>query len=863
MKKLSKLILFSIASNLCFAGGPIQTSNIPNTEVVRNGNVSSVPSFIKFKKGYEVEKPKLKTWMAKYFQLNQDYDLILLSTEKDQQGYTHYRYQQLYKNIPVQSSMVIVHCKNDKIESINGDLFNNIKTSIVPVISEKEALAKGLNFVNAEKYKWQSEQEEQHLKQQTKNQKATYYPKAQLVILPQSKNKPDAFALTYKFDVYASKPLKRMDVFVDAASGKVVHHIDKIHYVDVAGTAMTKYSGTQTITVSTSGSVYHLTESGRGNGIETYNLNKGHDYSVATNFVDSDNVWNNYNVNLDEAATDAHWAAEKTYDYYFNVYGRNSIDGNGLTLSNYVHYDTAYFNAFWDGQEMTYGDGDTTNAFKPLTSIDVGGHEITHGLTQYTANLDYTDESAALNESFSDIFGKVVEHYARPANSSWEMGKDIGYIFRSMSNPKNYNQPNTYKGMNWDSLTMEPHQNNGVQNFWFYLLCEGGTGVNDLNHTYTVTAIGMDKAAAITYKTLTMYLVPSSNYLDSRFYSIQAAMDLYGNCSPEVISVTNAWYAVGIGEVYSNNATSDFKVSSLSILCSPDTVQFSNLSSNASSFIWDFGDGNTSTALSPYHVYTSYGTYDVKLIAVSACGKNDTLTKQSSVIIDASFSCIKTPVAGTINVTACNGVLTDNGGAQNNYSDNADGIVTISPTMASSVKLTFFTFNLEDYQDTTFSLKDSLIIYDGPDINSPVIGIYSGNTLPNGGTIISSAGSITVEMVSDFFLNRSGFELGWVGSGCISTNIVMGKNYPDVFHIFPNPNKSNFTINIESQEIINQPVLITMFNYLGEKIFSENDFCFNDKYSKELTLSNISSGIYYINIHAGKQDFRDKVIVVK
>lgn len=145
------------------------------------------------------------------------------------------------------------------------------------------------------------------------------------------------------------------------------------------GTAVTKYSGTQTITTDSYNGYYRLRESGRGNGIFTYNMQLGSNYYSAVDFTDDDNYWNNVNAQQDEVATDAHWASEKYYDYFYNTFNRNSIDNNGFALYNYVHADLIAFglsnnvNAFWDGARMTYGDGNAT--YSPLTTVDITAHK--------------------------------------------------------------------------------------------------------------------------------------------------------------------------------------------------------------------------------------------------------------------------------------------------------------------------------------------------------------------------------------------------------------------------------------------------------------------------------------------------------
>ena len=247
---------------------------------------------------------------------------------------------------------------------------------------------------------------------------------------------------------------------------------------------------------------------------------------------------------------------KKTLDFYYTKFGRKSIDNNNFVIKSYIHYSRNYFNAFWDGSRMTYGDGSSTNGNKPLTALDVCGHEITHGLTSFTANLAYQKESGALNEGFSDIFGNSIEFWARPSKTSWKLGEDFNYVIRDMANPNAYSQPDTYGGTYWKTTTCTPsstndycgvHTNSGVLNFWYYLLVNGGSGTNDKGFVYSVTGIGLDKAAAIAYRTLTTYLTSSSTYADARTYSLQSAADLYGAGSAEVTQTTNAWNAVGVG----------------------------------------------------------------------------------------------------------------------------------------------------------------------------------------------------------------------------------------------------------------------------------------------------------------------------
>ncbi len=495
---------------------------------------------------------------ARLLGLPENANVKLLNYDDDALGMRHVRLQQTYMGFPIENSMYLVHSKGGTIIRTNGQLVANFPATLANTqrqsrISPQAAVQAAMARVGATSYKWQLSGEEAFLKAESGDEKATFYPSADLVWFSGTEElDPANLRLAYKLDIYAHEPVSRQYVFVDAQTGKVLAVKERLHTTDVPGSAVTGFSGTQTITTDSYNGSYRLRETGRGLGIQTFNLKKGTSYSTAVDFTDADNVWNNVNTTKDQYAADAHWGAEKTYDYFKNVHGRNSIDGAGFAIKNYVHYSTNYFNAFWDGTRMTYGDGNATNGNKPLTAIDVCGHEITHGLTSFTANLNYTGESGALNEGFSDIFGNTIEAYARPTQNSWLVGEDF-YTIRSMSNPNTYQQPDTYQGTYWGATGSTAadnggvHTNSGVLNYWYYLLCAGGSGTNDIGTAFNVTSIGTTAAAAIAFRTLTVYLTPTSNFAACKTASLQAATDLYGAGSAQVTQVTNAWTAVGVG----------------------------------------------------------------------------------------------------------------------------------------------------------------------------------------------------------------------------------------------------------------------------------------------------------------------------
>jgi Zn-dependent metalloprotease len=765
---MKKIFLFAISIILCSLSvysnndfvareyfGEQASMIVPGAEHIWVKQDNIIPSFIKFRPERGFAEEVFFMHISKIFHLPANYSFKYLKTEKDKLGYEHKRYQLMVNNVPVFSGIFLLHIKDGKVESYNGYLFNQVNTTTTPSINETSALTHATNHIGASIYKWQMPIEEDFIKREQNNPEATFFPKGELIIIQKGNdNKSNEFRLCWKFDIYAHSPMSRHDVYVDAQTGEVIKETDKICHVDAAGTATTVYRGVRAITTDNTGTTYRLREAGRGNGIRTFNMLRGTTYGSAVDFTDADNNWNNVNPQLDQYAPDAHWAAEKTYDYFL-THGRSSIDGAGYLLNLYVHYDVNYVNAFWDGTRMTFGDGDAT--YDPLVSLDITGHEVTHGLTTNTSDLDYSYQSGALNESFSDIFGVAVEYYADIPGADWTIGEDIGGAFRSMSNPNAYGQPDTYLGTAWYTGTADNggvHTNSGVQNYWYYLLINGGSGTNDVGDVYSVTGQGRTIASAIAWRNNVIYLTNTADFDDARFYAIQSANDLYGACTPQVIACTNAWYAVNVGNAFVAGVDAQFTNSNPVGCAVPFTVNFTNNSVNAGTYTWYFGDGATSTLANPTHVYTTLGVYTVKLVASGGSCGTDSITYTNLVNINPSNPCaVNIPASGAGPVqTTCTGTVYDNGGQFGAYTDNTDGSITISPPGASRVTLTFTRFRMEN-------TYDFLRVYDGASIASPIIGSYTGFTLP--AVINSTGGSITVRQESDPSVVDTGFAINW------------------------------------------------------------------------------------------------------
>ena len=357
----------------------------------------------------------------------------------------------------------------------------------------------------------------------------------------------------------------RLATYVDARNGRILWTEQQIETVDGSGQSL--YGGTVPLQLTLSGSTYQLKDPTRGN---TYTTDMGNasdstlcqllgwGCKTGTLFTSPDNSFGNGSTSSREsAAVDAQYGTNMTWDFYQSTFGRNGIFGNGTGSYNRVHYGSNYVNAFWDGTRMTYGDGDGTS-YGPLTSLDVAGHEMSHGVTENTANLTYSGESGGLNEATSDIFGTMVEFFADNANDpgdyligeEFDLKNHLG--FRRMDNPASDGSSVNC----WSSTTknLDVHYSSGVGNHFFYLLSEG-SGAKTLNgvsydsptcNGSTVTGIGRAAAGAIWYRALTVYMTSSTSYSGARTATLDAARDLYGSASSQYNAVAAAWSAVNV-----------------------------------------------------------------------------------------------------------------------------------------------------------------------------------------------------------------------------------------------------------------------------------------------------------------------------
>ena len=242
-----------------------------------------------------------------------------------------------------------------------------------------------------------------------------------------------------------------------------------------------------------------------------------------------------------------------TYNFYKDIFERNSIDTRGMKLDSTVHYGEDYNNAFWNGTQMVYGDGDGEIFQRFTKSIDVIGHELTHGVTQYEAALEYEGQPGALNESFSDVFGSLVKQYAlkqKADKADWLIGLGLftrnvnGKALRSMKKP----------GSAYDDPTIGKDPQPGHMNDYVETSSDnGGVHINSgiPNRAFYLTAIELggyawEKAGRIWYITLTERLRERSNFQKAADLTFEVAASLYGKNSIEQKAVSNGWKGVGL-----------------------------------------------------------------------------------------------------------------------------------------------------------------------------------------------------------------------------------------------------------------------------------------------------------------------------
>ncbi|MFN0120997.1 MAG: M4 family metallopeptidase [Blastocatellia bacterium] len=448
--------------------------------------------------------------LAPAFRMTQDDQLETTQKENtDDLGQTHVRLQQRYRGLRVIGGRVTVHMQKERVIGVNGNFVADIKVDEKPGLNAEAALDSAIRSIDA--------------------QAIDTTAKAELVILA-AREKAPRLAWSKQVEFASEDGVPQIEIiFADAETGDLLARHPQVKTAKFRKV----YSAGGTLT--TPGTLQ---------------------------WQETSSFWSW--LFLDAAGKGAATGTGGTYDYFHATFGRDSYDNAGAQLVSVVHYGSNVNNAFWSSstKQMRYGDGDGVR-FSPLSqSLDVTAHELTHAVTDATADLVYANESGALNEAMSDIFAACTEAYVTGA-PDWTIGEDVftpgtaGDALRYMYDPvlddPNISSPDLVSSRDFYANRYTGagdyggvHINSGIANLAFYLLTTGGTHPRGKS-TNVVPGIGINKAQRIFYRALTVYMDADDTFLDARNKTIKAAADLYGgSCSSEARAVKAAWSAVGV-----------------------------------------------------------------------------------------------------------------------------------------------------------------------------------------------------------------------------------------------------------------------------------------------------------------------------
>ncbi len=463
------------------------------------------------------------------------------SVQTDESGTIHIKMQQVYKSIPVYGGEIYLHARDNQIGLFNGNALPTTNLSdLTPSVGSYPAELSVIMDVSKRTAYYDLDETQKSLLQYRE-------PKCELVIYPKDRNPAQQF-LAWHITIRPNF-LERWEYFVDAKNGSVIHFYNNTQTdgdvtasgADLNGVNRTIHAYLQSgsyLMVDVSKPMYN--PQNQEGTMRTYDANytspsaQGFNPAVASS---ANNTWG-------PKVISSQYNAGITYEYFRTTHNKNSWNDKGGSILSVINATedngSGMDNAYWNGVCIVYGNGDTQ--FKPLAgALDVSAHELGHAFDEASANLEYQNQSGALNEAFSDIAGAVVERL------NWKIGEDVVKpgsfptgCLRDMSNPHN----------GGSSLNDPGYQPANVSEMYTGTQDNGGVHINSgiINYAFYkyVTAVGMDKGEKTFFKALFNYLTRSSQFIDCRLAVIQSAKDLYGDGSVEVNAAKTAFDEVGI-----------------------------------------------------------------------------------------------------------------------------------------------------------------------------------------------------------------------------------------------------------------------------------------------------------------------------
>jgi Zn-dependent metalloprotease len=536
---------------------------------------------------------------------------VLLRAETDPAGRTANRFQHVYRGVKVWGDQWLVHQDAEgRFLDRQGDFQRVGRVSVKPTLQAGDALALAQGFMKNKGPLSVAPQVELVL-----------VPSLQRVVAPHThadlslnardvRHRVTGHELAYHVSLSVANDedgVAQRDYLIQAHSGQVIRQWNSLETdAPAKGQGQSLYSGTVTLdTVQKEDGTFGLVDTTRGvrpnpitGLIGNATLDLGFtipqdkvEFVPGTVFNDADDQWGdsrNYDWDAGEtsgsangqtAAVDAHFGLQTTWDTYKNVFHRDGIDDQGTSTFSRVHYGFQFTNAYWETSCfcMTYGDGSRGGPGWPgsnaLTELDIAGHEMSHGVTAFSADLAYTDEMGGLNESSSDIMGKMVEFYAYGASAKGDTIPDtggkwmVGWALSPGGSPGRWLYKPSLDGTSpdyWNPMlgNLDVHYSSGPNNRMFYFLSVGASALptSDSHSPFLangMSGIGNQKAGQIWYRALTHYMTPDTRYFGARKACIQAATDLFGELSPEYRAVQNAYAGINVG-VAADGTKEDF-----------------------------------------------------------------------------------------------------------------------------------------------------------------------------------------------------------------------------------------------------------------------------------------------------------------
>ncbi len=603
MKYLKQILVISIlfAANISLKAQSPHFIDTMYFEVV-----DSEHGYYKIKDASSASVENVISRLKTMYNLSTGDTYVLLGTTSSINGMLHKKYQHLHNGISVRNSRLIIHTsESGSILTVNGSFVSAIDPKYRVNKTELQAITSAIDAAKAvgvTTFLWEETSYERALKEEKNDKNATYYPTAKLMYYPGTDN---IYIPVYEVTIRSFKPFASEYFYINADNGSLLlkvsalencfaEHKTKAKPVKQpalkaseqkpildptscngdcnsgSGGTIMYNSQNQSIAIGKHqfgiDCKYRLLESCDGQPLHTVSrtiVSSNSGSSPNFEYTDQNTT---FNFSPTKHGVQVHWGLEQALEFYRVKWNRSSMDGNKNAIFAVLN-DTIFGteNAFYDriSDEISFTPP-SANFSSGLISLDIVAHEFTHGISKYEVGWNLTGEPGALNESFSDILGKMIEFYAKSNHST---GTNFTYVYmndatsnmtilRDMSQPSNTGNPNFFGGTNWINPTSSiddggRHTNCQVQNYWFYLLAEGGAGNLGSLGDYCVKALGKDAATRIVYESLTNCITSgATNFAGARAASIAAATNLYGVNSNEVAQCTQAWFAVGVGGRY-------------------------------------------------------------------------------------------------------------------------------------------------------------------------------------------------------------------------------------------------------------------------------------------------------------------------